>query len=50
MTMVTALAAATVGKESTRPPAFANDDFRGRRRSDAQRPTCSLIPWAESLT
>jgi hypothetical protein len=57
MTMVTAVAAATVGKEFTRPPAFARhrDDFRGRRRSDqashhAGRPTCSLIPRAESLT
>jgi hypothetical protein len=33
MTMITAVAAATVGKEFTRPPAFARhrDDFRGRR-------------------
>jgi hypothetical protein len=57
MTMITAVAAATVGKDFTRPPAFARhrDDFRGRRRSDqashhARRRTCSLIPRAESLT
>jgi hypothetical protein len=55
MTIITAVAAATVGKEFTSAFARHRDDFRGRRRSDqashqAGRPTCSLIPRAESLT